>query len=188
MYDRYLTCSPLIEHSKFISQIMALWWYCTLEQFRHLFHKILKENSICNYTNTKVNNIMSILTTMMSHDDRKNYDDITCTVTSAKSKNREQQLSVSFKDADNLTTVHAVVNLKRSLTRNEHKLLWAEDPSRRKIKRMLKEQKRELDDDDEKECSSSSSSPIIKRSQKKRLVRRLHFYCYISFIQINHFM
>ena len=131
---------------------------------------------------------MSILTTMMSHDDRKNYDDITCTVTSAKSKNREQQLSVSFKDADNLTTVHAVVNLKRSLTRKEHKLLWAEDPSRRKIKRMLKEQKRELDDDDEKECSSSSSSPIIKRSQKKRLVRRLHFYCYISFIQINHFM
>ena len=131
---------------------------------------------------------MSILTTTMSHDDRKNYDDTTCTVTSAKSKNREQQLSVSFKDADNLTTVHAVVNLKRSLTRKEHKLLWAEDPSRRKIKRMLKEQKRELDDDDEKECSSSSSSPIIKRSQKKRLVRRLHFYCYISFIQINHFM
>jgi hypothetical protein len=115
---------------------------------------------------------MSVLTTMTSHDDEKN--ETTCTI-SARSKNNEQ-LSVSFMNDDNLITVHAVVNLKQSLTRKERKLLWAEDPSSRKIKKMLKEQDRELDD--EKECNSSSSP--IKRSRQKRL-RRLHF----SWFQLN---
>jgi hypothetical protein len=142
---------------------------------------------------------MSILTTMKSHDGEKN--DTTCT-TSISSSNKAQR-RVSFKNDDDLIKIHTVVNLKRSLTRKERKLIWTDsDPSRREIKKMLKEQEQELYD--EKECNSNdssssdtsststslnavvedlscknSSSPI-KTSRQKRL-RRLHF----SWFQLN---
>ena len=130
---------------------------------------------------------------MKSHDGEKN--DTTCT-TSISSSNKAQR-RVSFKNDDDLIKIHTVVNLKRSLTRKERKLIWTDsDPSRREIKKMLKEQEQELYD--EKECNSNdssssdtsststslnavvedlscknSSSPI-KTSRQKRL-RRLYF-------------
>jgi hypothetical protein len=130
---------------------------------------------------------------MKSHDGEKN--DTTCTTSISSSNNAQRR--VSFKNDDDLIKIHTVVNLKRSLTRKERKLIWTDsDPSRREIKKMLKEQEQELYD--EKECNSNdssssdtsststslnavvedlscknSSSPI-KTSRQKRL-RRLYF-------------
>ena len=67
-----------------------------------------------------------------------NNNDIRITTTNVRSNNNFKK-RVSFHDSD-LTTVHIVENLKRSLNRKERKQLWVSDhPSRKHIKIINKE-------------------------------------------------
>lgn len=100
-----------------------------------------------------INNKMAVLTSRNNndnafeeHDDQTIKNDVRCcnnndiriTTTNVRSNNNFKK-RVSFHDSD-LTTVHIVENLKRSLNRKERKQLWVSDhPSRKHIKIINKE-------------------------------------------------
>ena len=93
-----------------------------------------------------INNKMAVLTSRNNndnafeeHDDQTIKNDVRCCnnndirITTTNFEKR-----VSFHDSD-LTTVHIVENLKRSLNRKERKQLWADHPSRKQIEVINKE-------------------------------------------------